>query len=157
MQREATAVEQKAPPRRRRYFLLGASIFFLGIIITVTAALSGWSALTYITSGAEHVAWIRMLREHIALTTIGVLLMLVSVVQRPGILRIIGLVIFIALAGMEWHVLLIGSKIAPYTGPAHQGEKLPAFTATFADGKPFTQETLQDGTGTVLVFFRGHW
>src|SRR6059036_456879 len=41
--------------------------------LTVTAALSGWSALTYITSGAEHVEWIKMAREHIALTTIGVL------------------------------------------------------------------------------------
>jgi hypothetical protein len=142
MQREATAVEQKAPPRRRRYFLLGASIFFLGIIIYV------------VQMATKHlvVPW------HVPiLGTIGVLLMLVSVVQRPGILRIIGLVIFIALAGMEWHVLLIGSKIAPYTGPAHQGEKLPAFTATFADGRPFSQETLQDGTATVLVFFRGHW
>src|SRR6201984_3181183 len=44
--------------------------------LTVTAALSGWSALTYITSGAEDVAWIKMAREHIALTTIGVLLIM---------------------------------------------------------------------------------
>src|SRR5712691_8237114 len=44
--------------------------------LTVTAALSGWSALTYITSGAEDVAWIKMAREHIALTTIGMLLIM---------------------------------------------------------------------------------
>jgi amino acid transporter/nucleotide-binding universal stress UspA family protein len=44
--------------------------------LTVTAALSGWSALTYITSGAEHVVWIKFLRDHIALTTIGVLLIM---------------------------------------------------------------------------------
>src|SRR5881396_1520058 len=44
--------------------------------LTVTAALSGWSALTYITSGAEHIAWIKMARDHIALTTIGVLLIM---------------------------------------------------------------------------------
>src|ERR1700757_3117839 len=44
--------------------------------LTVTAALSGWSALTYITSGAENVQLIRMLRDHIALTTIGVLLIM---------------------------------------------------------------------------------
>src|SRR5438874_1025648 len=44
--------------------------------LTVTAALSGWSALTYITSGAEHVEWIRMARDHIALTTIGMLLIM---------------------------------------------------------------------------------
>jgi amino acid transporter/nucleotide-binding universal stress UspA family protein len=44
--------------------------------LTVTAALSGWSALTYITSGAEQVLWIKFLRDHIALTTIGVLLIM---------------------------------------------------------------------------------
>src|SRR5205807_1323693 len=38
--------------------------------LTVTAALSGWSALSYITSGAEHIAWIKLLRDHIALGTI---------------------------------------------------------------------------------------
>src|SRR5690349_14338353 len=44
--------------------------------LTVTAALSGWSALTYITSGAEHLIWVKLLREHIALTTTGVLLIM---------------------------------------------------------------------------------
>src|SRR5947207_2244472 len=44
--------------------------------LTVTAALSGWSALTYITSGAEHIAWIKLLRDHIALTTIAMLLIM---------------------------------------------------------------------------------
>src|SRR6266513_1390467 len=44
--------------------------------LTVTAALSGWSALSYITSGAEHITWIGLLRDHIALTTIGVLLLM---------------------------------------------------------------------------------
>src|SRR5438046_3132512 len=44
--------------------------------LTVTAALSGWAALTYITSGAEQVVWIKMLRDHIPLTTVGVLLLM---------------------------------------------------------------------------------
>ncbi len=44
--------------------------------LTVTAALSGWSALTYITSGAEEVIWIKFLRDHIALATIAVLLIM---------------------------------------------------------------------------------
>src|SRR5437870_10508633 len=44
--------------------------------LTVTAALSGWSALSYITSGAEHITWIGFLRDHIALTTIGMLLLM---------------------------------------------------------------------------------
>ncbi|HXM74731.1 MAG TPA: amino acid permease, partial [Chthoniobacterales bacterium] len=44
--------------------------------LTVTAALSGWSALTYITSGAEHIVWIKFMRDNIAFTTIAVLLFL---------------------------------------------------------------------------------
>src|SRR6201988_457067 len=44
--------------------------------LTVTAALSGWSALTYSTSGADHIAWIKVLRDHIGLTTIGMLLIM---------------------------------------------------------------------------------
>ena len=44
--------------------------------LTVTAALSGWSALSYITSGAEQIVWIKFLRDHIALTTTAVLLFL---------------------------------------------------------------------------------
>src|SRR5437773_10401259 len=44
--------------------------------LTVTAALSGWSALTYITSGAQHILWIKFLRDHIALTATVVLLFL---------------------------------------------------------------------------------
>src|ERR1700756_4122291 len=44
--------------------------------LTVTAALSGWSALSYITSGTEEIVWIKFLRDDIALTTIGVLLVM---------------------------------------------------------------------------------
>ena len=42
--------------------------------LTVTAALSGWAGLSYITSGAEQVVWIKVLRDHIGLTTVGVLI-----------------------------------------------------------------------------------
>src|SRR2546430_5829742 len=41
--------------------------------LTVTAALSGWSALSYVTSGAENIIWIKFLRDHIALTTMALL------------------------------------------------------------------------------------
>src|ERR1043166_992747 len=47
--------------------------------LTVTAALSGWSALSYITSGTEQIAWIKFCRDHIALTTIGVLFIMGSI------------------------------------------------------------------------------
>src|SRR5438067_4322448 len=42
--------------------------------LTVTAALSGWSALSYLTSGAENIAWIKFLKDHIVTATILVLL-----------------------------------------------------------------------------------
>src|SRR5213083_945101 len=44
--------------------------------LTVTAALSGWSALSYITSGAEQMTWIGFLRDHIALTTMALLVVM---------------------------------------------------------------------------------
>ena len=44
--------------------------------LTVTAALSGWSGLTYVIAGAEDVFWLKFLKDHIAFTTIGVLLLL---------------------------------------------------------------------------------
>src|SRR6266581_6874495 len=44
--------------------------------LTVTAALSGWSGLTYVISGAEHISWLKFLKDNIGFTTIGVLLCL---------------------------------------------------------------------------------
>src|SRR5437868_15278439 len=44
--------------------------------LTVTAALSGWSGLSYVISGAEDIFWLKFLKDHIALTTIAVLLLL---------------------------------------------------------------------------------
>src|SRR3982075_3344005 len=47
--------------------------------LTVTAALSGWSGLSYVIAGAEDIAFLRFLKDHIAFTTIGVLLVLGSI------------------------------------------------------------------------------
>jgi amino acid transporter/nucleotide-binding universal stress UspA family protein len=44
--------------------------------LTVTAALSGWSGLTYVIAGAEDIMFLKFLKDHIAFTTIGVLLVL---------------------------------------------------------------------------------
>src|ERR1700730_2248832 len=44
--------------------------------LTVTAALSGWSGLTYVIAGAEQIMWLKFLKDHIALATIGVLFFL---------------------------------------------------------------------------------
>src|SRR5260370_21572891 len=141
-QQPATAiVTESAPARRRPYFLLGMSIFFLGMIIYA------------VQIATKHLVepW------HVPiLGTIGVLLMVVSVVQRPGILRIIGLLLFVVMAGMEWFMLL-GSNLAPYAGPAKAGEKLPPFTATLADGSSFTNSKFQAGQPTALGFLLRQW
>jgi amino acid transporter len=44
--------------------------------LTVTAALSGWSGLTYVIAGTEDIVWLKFLKDHIAFATIGVLLAL---------------------------------------------------------------------------------
>jgi len=74
--------------------------------LTVTAALSGWSALSYITSGAEHIAWIKFLRDHIALATIGVLL-LMGVINYFGPKHSGSLAVVLALPTVIVVVLLI--------------------------------------------------
>src|SRR5437762_2561933 len=68
--------ESGAVHRPRNVDWKRAAALLLLADLTVTAALSGWSALTYITSGAEHIAWIKLLRDHIALTTIAMLLIM---------------------------------------------------------------------------------
>src|SRR6202171_3223811 len=75
--------------------------------LTVTAALSGWSALTYITSGAEHIAWIKFLRDHIALTTIAVLL-LMGVINFFGPKHSGSLAVALALPTVLVVIVLIG-------------------------------------------------
>src|SRR5438309_2416310 len=75
--------------------------------LTVTAALSGWSALTYITSGAEHIAWIKFLRDHIALTTIAVLLIM-GVINCFGPKHSGSLAVALALPTVLVVIVLIG-------------------------------------------------
>ena len=47
--------------------------------LTVTAALSGWSALTYVSAGAEQIVWLKFLKDHISLSTIAVLIFMGSI------------------------------------------------------------------------------
>jgi amino acid transporter/nucleotide-binding universal stress UspA family protein len=42
--------------------------------LTVTAALSGWSGLTYVIAGTEDIFWLKFLKDHISFATIGILL-----------------------------------------------------------------------------------
>src|SRR3989440_2263815 len=71
---EGGGVYSAARTQSRLLAVVGALLLVADL--TVTAALSGWSALSYITSGAEQITWIRFVRDHIAITTIGVLLIM---------------------------------------------------------------------------------
>jgi hypothetical protein len=89
------------------------------------------------------------------LGTVGVLLLLVSLVQRRTGWRIAGLLLIGLLAAFEWF-LIISLKLPAYTGPVAAGATFPAFTTTRADGSAFDQDNLKE-QDTVLVFFRGRW
>jgi hypothetical protein len=67
-------VDSAARSQRRLLAVVGALLLVADLI--VTAALSGWSALSYITSGVEDIVWIKFLRDHLALTITAVLLIL---------------------------------------------------------------------------------
>jgi hypothetical protein len=89
------------------------------------------------------------------LMTIGALLMMTAFVRRPGVLR--GVVVALALLPtvFAWLLVAVFSRSAEYTGPATVGNKLPAFAASYSDGKSFTNDSL--GGPAILLFYRGHW
>src|SRR5881227_459595 len=91
--------------------------------LTVTAALSGWSALSYVTSGAEQMTWIRFFRDHIALTTIG-LLLIMGLINYFGPKHSGSLAVALALPTALVVVFLIAIRAPPFTTrflePRHQ-------------------------------------
>lgn len=91
------------------------------------------------------------------LSTLGLSLMIVSLWRRRGVARAILLVLFALFCGFEWYTIAIAMRSPAYTGPARTGRTLPSFQAKLADGTPFTQENLEQGTTSVLLFYRGHW
>jgi hypothetical protein len=129
-------------PRRWPLFLAGVLLFLAGPIL-------------YVVQFSQGQLWMPWYVP--VLATIGVLFMIASVWQRRGVLRSLGLVAFLLLCEMEWYLVLVATKTPAYTGPAQPGTKVPAFAATLADGTAFTNDDLEKGVDTVLVFFRGRW
>lgn len=129
-------------PHRWPYFVLGVLSFFLG------------PALYFVQFQMRYFVtpwYVPML------STLGVVLMAVSVGQRRGILRIVGTLVFAAVCALQWFMVAVAMKLPEYTGPVALGKEIPEFTATRADGQPFTNADLARGTPTVLIFFRGRW
>ncbi len=130
--------------RGRAYFWAGIALCLLGL------------ALVFVQFGLK---WLFVPWYSPVLATIGVVLLLLSVARRRSIPRVIVLVLLAAFAGFQWYFLVSLIKLPDYTGPAQAGKQLPPFSATFADaeGRPFTEADLRDGSRRVLVFFRGRW
>lgn len=92
-----------------------------------------------------------------ALTSVGAVLLLFSVLRTRTFARMIVFGFVLLLAVAEWYFLIVFAKLPEYDGPAHVGAMMPGFTTARADGTSFTQADLQDGTPSVMVFFRGRW
>src|SRR5207344_541217 len=71
---EGGGVYSAARSQGRLLAVVGALLLVADL--TVTAALSGWSGLTYVISGVEQVSGLKFITDHIALTTIGILIFL---------------------------------------------------------------------------------
>ena len=91
------------------------------------------------------------------LATLGACLLVVALAHRRSVPRVIALVLVAAFAGLQWYFMVVLFKLPAYEGPARAGQPMPAFSSTFADGRPFTDDDLRDGSRHVMVFFRGRW
>jgi hypothetical protein len=88
--------------------------------------------------------------------TLAVAILLFALWRRRSVWRFLAVGLALLLVAAEW-LLLVSVKLPVYTGPVAAGRVFPAFTATLADGTPFTQEQLKNDKNTALVFFRGRW
>lgn len=93
----------------------------------------------------------------LGLAVLGVALMVVSLRQRKTAARFVAIAALTLLCAGELFFFFSFSKLSAYSGPVEVGRKLPAFSTTLADGKPFTLTSLPQGKAAVLIFFRGRW
>ena len=132
----------QTPQRSWPLFLVGLLIFLLGPAI--------YAAMFF--AGRLWMPWHMPI-----LATIGVLFLAAWAWRRAGVLRFGVLALFVLVCGFAWLFVLYLSRTPLYTGPAQVGGEIPAFAATFADGRAFTNRDLENGGPTVLLFFRGRW
>jgi hypothetical protein len=127
--------------RGRGYFWLGLGVCLLGLAATVVQ----------FSMNIIKTPWYSPV-----LATLGAILLVVAVAKRRTIPRVLGLVLVVAFAGLQWYLFGVLLKLPDYNGPA-VGQPVPAFTATRADGRTFRDSDLRDGSRQVLVLFRGRW
>jgi FtsH-binding integral membrane protein len=142
MHAHSTTSPVKERSAGRAYFWMGIGLALLGIVLAVVQ----YSLQQLI------VPWYVPI-----LSTLGALVLLVSLFKRRSIPRILAIGLIGVLAGLQWFFLISIARLPAYAGPAQVGQKLPAFSTALADGRAFTQQDLEDGRRSVLVFFRGRW
>ncbi len=91
-----------------------------------------------------------------ALSSLGVVLIVISLLERRNVWRGLALMVVVLFASAEW-AMMLGLRLPPYTGPITVGRPFPVFETVRADGTPFTQRDLAGERNNVLVFFRGRW
>lgn len=139
----STAAPSESRARGRLLLWLGSGLFLLGFVVYFVQAFF----FKYLVT-----PWYMPV-----LFTLGAVLTLVSLGQRPTWTRaVVSLVLALLCAG-EWYFMLSMSVLPEYQGPLQVGKKIPAFTTTLADGNSFTERDLRKGALTALVFYRGHW
>jgi hypothetical protein len=136
-----SSISAPTPFRGRLFLLIGLGLAVLGVA----------AFIVQIALGRLMVPWYMP-----ALASLGVCLVIISLVERRTIWRVVALTAVMLLAGAEW-AILYAMRLPPYTGPITVGRPFPVFETTRADGTPFAQSNLAGDQKTVLVFFRGRW
>jgi len=128
----------------------GRALLWLGILV----ALSGFVLYFVLVFGLKVLVapWYSPI-----LATVGVVLVLFSLVRARTFWRWGALVIFTLFAASQWFGMLFALATPAYTGPVKSGQPFPEFATTLADGTTFTQSDLQGDQHTVMVFYRGYW
>jgi|GEM_PF-1301828 len=89
--------------------------------------------------------------------TIAALAVIYAMGARRSWWRVIVALLVVALAGLEWFVLLGPTVLPAYHGPIAQGGQIPAFRAALADGTEINASSFAQGRPTAIVFFQGRW
>jgi len=127
--------------RGRLFLLLGLGLAVLGVVAYVVQfSLQRLMAPWYMPT----------------LASLGVVLVIVSLLERRTVWRVFALLAVVLLATTEW-AFLYAVRLPSYTGALAVGRPFPVFETKRADGTPFTQRDLAGDRNNVLVFFRGRW
>jgi hypothetical protein len=112
-----SSISAPTPFRGRLFLLIGLGLAVLGVA----------AFIVQIALGRLMVPWYMP-----ALASLGVCLVIISLVERRTIWRVVALTAVMLLAGAEW-AILYAMRLPPYTGPITVGRPFPVFETTRAD------------------------